>query len=148
MSLQCIKLPVCGFVTLRILPINIDLPFFYCSYLSSPDLHEFLNQWRRQRVHLEVGGIGHHSRNDFIDQSPSLTPGRAFHTPQGWRLASGHGKKTEKPCLVHALIYDLQVDYSSKQQCASKLISHSQERSLFWARFIVRLVKKALCLTF
>lgn len=33
--------------------------------------------------------------------------------------------KSGKPCLVHVLIYDLQVDYSSKQECANTLISLS-----------------------
>ena len=41
---------------------------------------------------FRTGGNGHWAQNDLTNQSPSLTPGKALHTPQGWWLASSHGK--------------------------------------------------------
>lgn len=42
----------------------------------------------------------------------------------GWCLASCRGKlRQEKPCLVHVLIYDVQVDCSSKHKCCKTLTS-------------------------
>lgn len=57
------------------------------------------------------------------------------------RLVAGQWpwENTEKPCLVHAFIYDLQVDYSSKQNCAKTLLSLSQNNSVFLARTMVML---------
>lgn len=31
------------------------------------------------------------------------------------------GDEAKRPCLMHVVIYDLQVDYSSKQKCAKAI---------------------------
>lgn len=59
-----------------------------------------------------------------IHRSTSSTLGRSHHTSAVWCLASCHGKiRQEKLCLVHVLIYDVQVDCSSKHKCCKTLTS-------------------------